>query len=543
MNLYFLFRQQTTVEEQSRIVQLEEELRLKRVEIEGLQAKVRGTEGTSSNGEVAPDQLEGQALQEEGHRETGETALTSCRQEVDSLKATLENKNQEISDLKHKVQQATKENMEMMDAWKAKFDTLVSDHQRSLEELKAVLNGDPAAPTSQEQDAQELRAALEALKLEHQLEMENLKAKHKIEAAVLTKEREDLSGRLHELREQRAENVQPRRAEVDGRSSKQALEESTEKLQRAERRLAEMERQQVELRERLELSEKNMTDYQALQKAQRESREEIQELEEKLRVTANQLQALQAGRYTSNDTANVIEDNEISDEKMKLKQNFEETMEKLLKREKEVSTLTCQVEALQSQLAAMEGKVCFSEKRAESLAKEKMCLEAELDAMTKKSHDASGQLVHISQELLKKERSLNELRVLLLESHRHSRDMEKDLNRDVRKAEWKVKEQKLQDDIKSLREKLLLLGRERSSPDHRRYSMLDPSALDSEVNRLRHRLFNTEDALRNALEHNQQVDQLVQAMRQRPDKSPAHAANSANGIHLQESNCPQEEKH
>lgn len=58
-------------------------------------------------------------------------------------------------------------------------------------------------------------------------------------------------------------------------------------------------------------------------------------------------------------------------------------------------------------------------------------------------------------------RSLNELRVLLLESHRHSRDMEKDLSRDVRKAEWKVKEQKLQDDIKSLREKLLLLVRVR----------------------------------------------------------------------------------
>lgn len=52
----------------------------------------------------------------------------------------------------------------------------------------------------------------------------------------------------------------------------------------------------------------------------------------------------------------------------------------------------------------MEGKVCSSEKRAESLSKEKICLEAELDAMTKKSHDASGQLVHISQELLKKER-------------------------------------------------------------------------------------------------------------------------------------------
>lgn len=52
-------------------------------------------------------------------------------------------------------------------------------------------------------------------------------------------------------------------------------------------------------------------------------------------------------------------------------------------------------------------------------------------------------------------RSLNELRVLLLGAHRHSRDMEKDLH----KAEWKVKEQKLQDDIKTLREKLLLLVR------------------------------------------------------------------------------------
>lgn len=33
-----------------------------------------------------------------------------------------------------------------------------------------------------------------------------------------------------------------------------------------------------------------------------------------------------------------------------------------------------------------------------------MRLETELESMTKKSHDASGQLVNISQELLKKER-------------------------------------------------------------------------------------------------------------------------------------------
>lgn len=161
----------------------------------------------------------------------------------------------------------------------AKFDTLVNNHQRSLEELKAKLSSDPAAAAGQEQDVQELRATLEALKMEHQLETENLKTKHKIEAAILTKEREDLCGRLQELKDQ-------------GRA-----EAAADKLQKAERL-------QAELRERLELSEKKMTDYQALQKAQAESQEEIRKLEEKLRVTANQLQAIQADRYTSHD-ANV----------------------------------------------------------------------------------------------------------------------------------------------------------------------------------------------------------------------------------------------
>ncbi|XP_034033636.1 CAP-Gly domain-containing linker protein 2 isoform X2 [Thalassophryne amazonica] len=544
--------EQTTVEEKSRIVQLEEELSLRRAEIQNLQDQLRGPEDDNA---VTPQQSDsGSSAQPGQEHHSGmkgkhEAALRASQQEVDSLKTVVDKQNQEIYYMKRKLQQATKENMEMMDTWKAKFDTLVSDHQHSLEELKVTLSRDRGAPAGQEEDAQELRAALESLKMEHQLEVENLKAKHKIEAAILTKEREDLCGRLQEATDQLAEGSQTWRTDAEAKSSKQALEEVAEKLQKAEQRLAEVEKLHVErdhsakeLREQLELSEKKMMDYQALQKAQAKSQEEIQKLEEELRVTTNQLQAIQADRYTSHD-ANVIEDNEISDEKMKLKQNIEETMERLLKREKEVSTLTSQVEAHRSQTSALEAKIRLWEKKAEALSRENMRLETELESLTKKSHDASGQLVSISQELLKKERSLNELRVLLLESHRHSRDLEKDLSRDVHKAEWKVKEQKLQEDIKTLREKLLLLGRERASPDHRRYSMLDPSALDSEVNRLRQRLLSTEDTLRNALEHNQQVDQLVQAMRWHPEKSPVHGANSANGIHHQESDRTQDEQH
>uniref|UniRef100_A0A3Q4MT35 CAP-GLY domain containing linker protein 2 n=1 Tax=Neolamprologus brichardi TaxID=32507 RepID=A0A3Q4MT35_NEOBR len=498
-------RRQTTVEEKSRIMQLEEELSLRRAEITNLQVQLKGADASWQKADRA-DAAQGSDAQPETlllreqllsagreHykesselREKYETASAASQQEIDSLKAVVEKQNVEINDMKQKVQQAAKENVEMMDTWKDKFDTLVSDHQRSLEELKATLSSNHTATEGQEQDTQELRATLESLKMEHQLEVENLKAKHKIEAAILTKEREDLCARLQEAKDQLAEGNQSWRAELEAKSGKHALEAATDKLQKAEQRLADMETLQMEqnkraeeLRERLELSEKQMTDYQALQKAQEASQEEIQKLEEKLRVTANQLQAIQAERFTSNDRG-------IS---WLLCCFSAETMEKLLKREKEVSTLTSQVEALKSQIGGKQ---------------------------------ARG------------------LRVLLLESHRHSRDMDKDLSREVHKAEWKVKEQKLQDDIKTLREKLLLLGRERSSPDHRRYSMLDPSALDSEVTRLRQRLLSTEEALRNALEHNQQVDQLVQAMRKNPEKSPVHGANSANGIHHQESHSAQD---
>uniref|UniRef100_A0A8C5HNQ9 CAP-Gly domain-containing protein n=1 Tax=Gouania willdenowi TaxID=441366 RepID=A0A8C5HNQ9_GOUWI len=495
LHMLYIQRLQTTVEEQSRIMQLEKELTLRRAEVQGLQAQLKGADFASQHrtGDEAPGS-------DSCVSHEYESALAAKQQEMETLRTVVEKQNQEISDLKQKLQQETKENMEMMDSWKAKFDTLVSNHQQSLEDLKATLSADHTSSEGQQKDGQELRAILESMKMEHQLEVENLKAKHKIEAAILIKEREDLCTRLQEASDQLAEG----RAREEPKGEKQQME----KDKRVE-----------ELREGLELSEKKMTDYQALQNAQAESREEIKRLEEELRVTANQLQAIQADCYSSHD-ANVIEDNDISDEKLKSRQNIEETMEKLIKREKEIVTLTAQVEALKTQLGALEGKVRSGEKRAEALAREKARVESELESLTRKSHDASGQLVSISQDLLKKERSLNELRVLLLESRRHSRDLEKDLNREVHKAEWKVTEQKLQDDIKSLREKLLLLGRERASPDHRRYSMLEPSALDSEVSRLQQRLLSTEDALRNALEHNQQVDQLVQAMRRHPEKSP-----------------------
>lgn len=552
--------EQTTVEDKSRVMQLEEELTLRKAEVEELQARLQraspsGPEGAETLGSEAlalREQLlsAGREHREESSqlRERYEAMLSASRQESERLKGTQERQSQEISDLRQRLQQATRENMEMMDNWKAKLDALVGDHQRALEELKASLTSDRGASEGDKGDVPEI--PWESLRMEQQLEVENLKAKHEIEVAVVTKERDDLRTRLQELRGQLEESEENARVQVETRSTQHALDvkDTSDKLQKAELRVVELERVQVEqgrntqrLKEQLELAEKKMADYEALQSAEAQSRVEILTLKEKLRVSENRLQAIEDDHTTQD--ANMIENNDSSEEKITLKQTMEETLEKLTKREKEVSTLTTQVDDLKTQITAMEGKVRSGEKKADALLREKARLEAELETMTKKSHDASGQLVLISQELLKKERSLNELRVLLLESPRHSPGVDRDLSREVHKAEWKMKEQKLQDDIKTLREKLLLLGRETSSPDHRRYSMMEPSTTDTEVTRLRHRLLSTEEALRTALEHNQEVDQLVQAMRMRPDKSQAHSgANSANGIH-QDTTLTEEEQH
>ncbi|XP_065140307.1 CAP-Gly domain-containing linker protein 2 isoform X1 [Paramisgurnus dabryanus] len=557
---------QTTVEEKSRVIQLEEELAVRKSEVEELQARLqRGSlatdagSGVSSEALVLREQLlsVGREHREESSqlRERYEASLSISQKEVERLKASTERQSQEISDLKQRLQQATRENMEMMDSWKTKLDALVGDHQRALEELKASLTGDRGAAESTggegEGTTPEMRAALESLRMEHQLEVENLKAKHEIDAAVMAKEREDLRARLQELRDQLVESEENWKIQVEIKSNQHVLElrEVSEKLQKAELRIGELYKSNEErdrpvqlLKEQLELAEKKMVDYEALQKAEAQSRAEILSLQEKLRVSENRLQAVEAVHTTKD--VNMIENNDNSEEKIKLKQNMEETLEKLTKREKEVSTLTTQVDALKTQITALEEKVHLGEKKADGLVKEKTRLEGELESMTKKSHDASGQLVIISQELLKKERSLNELRVMLLESPRHSPGVDRDLIREVHRTEWRQKEQKLQDDIKSLREKLLMLGRERSSPDHRRYSMMDPSTSDTEVSRLRQRLLNTEEALRSALEHNQHVDQLVQAMYTRPDKHQAHAsANSANGIHQEDTSFTHEEEH
>ncbi|XP_039561711.1 CAP-Gly domain-containing linker protein 2 isoform X2 [Passer montanus] len=552
----------TTVAEQSRILQLEEELSLRRSEVDELRQCLQSSQqaespehslGLHSEALRLRDQL--LSVNKEHQKESSqlkekyEKTLKKYQQEMEKLKSVNEKYSQEIVDLKHKVQQATNENMGLMDNWKSKLDTLASDHQKSLEDLKATLN---SGPDSQHKEIVELKAVVESIKLEHQLELENLKAKHDIETAVHIKEKESLKLKLQEALDEVEKSNSNWKMQLESKSSQHLLElqDVKDKCRDAELRVHELEKLHDEytdqtqaiafLKEQISLAEKKMLDYETLQKTEAHSKQEIQRLQEKVLVLENKLQSMEALHPSQH--ANMIETNDISEEKINMKQTMEDLQDKLSKRDKEVSSLVTQTETLRAQVSALENKCKTAEKKADSVLKEKKRLEGELEALTKKTHDASGQLVLISQELLKKERSLNELRALLLEANRHSPGPERDLSREVHKAEWRLKEQKLKDDIKGLREKLVVLDREKAAPEQRRYSLIDPSS-ESEVIRLQHRLVSTEDVLRNALEHGHQMEKLMEAMRLSSEKTQTVGnSGSANGIHQQDKSHKQEEK-
>lgn len=555
--------EQTTVAEQTRIQLLEEELNIRRNEIEDLQHCLLNSSQSDLPEQKIGLQTEALRLRDQllsaskehqkessQQRDKYEEKMKRYQQEIEKLKAGNEKHVLEIGELKKKLEQATKENIGMMDSWKSKLDSLVSDHQRSLEDLKGSL---VTSPDSQHKEIVELKASVESLKMEHQLEIENLKAKNEIEIAVHIKERETLKTKLQEIRDELEEGNNNWKTQLESKNNQhlKELQDIKDKHREAEQQLCGLQKLQADyndqtqaiafLKEQILAAEKKMQDYDILQKADSRSKQDIQRLQGTVLVLENKLQSMEVLHSSQN--PNMIETNDISEEKIKMKKTVEDLQIKLGKRDKEVSSMSAHIESLRAQINALESKCKSGDKKMDSLVKDNKKLEVELEAFSRKSHDASGQFVMISQELLKKERSLNELRSLLLEANRHSPGPEKDLSREVHKADWRSKEQKLKEEIMALREKLMVLDKEKSGADQRRYSLIDP-ATESEVLRLQHRLVSTEDALRIALDQGQQMEKLMEAMRSSTEKFQMTGnSGSSNGIHQQDKAHKQEENH
>ncbi|XP_072261596.1 CAP-Gly domain-containing linker protein 2 [Pyxicephalus adspersus] len=570
----------TTVAEQTRIQQLEEELSLRRNEIEDLQNCLMNSSqsetpehnlGLQTQALRLRDQLLSASKEHQKEssqqRDKYEKNIKRYQQEIEKLKASNEKYVQEIGEFKKKLEQATKENIGMMDSWKSKLDSLVSDHQKSLQDLKGSL---VISPDSQHKEIVELKASHESLKMEHQLELENLKAKNEIEIAVHIKERETLKIKLQEVKDEVEEVNNNWRSQLESKTNQhlKELQDIKDKCREAEQRVCELEKlhagysdqtQAISyLKEQISTAEKKMQDYDMLQKADTRNKQEIQRLQEKILVLENKLQSIQDIHASQN--ANVpykmmantltrgivlayVAFSLILLLNLNIFSFFLDLQLKLNKRDKEVSSMSAHIESLRAQINALESKCKSGDRKVDSLVKDNKKLEVELEAFSRKSHDASGQFVLVSQDLLKKERSLNELRALLLEASRHSPGPEKDLSREVHKADWRSKEQKLKEEIKVLREKLMALDKEKSREDQRRYSLIDPST-ESEVLKLQQRLVSTEDALRIALDQGHQMEKLLEAMRSSAEKSRMTGnSGSANGIHQQDKAHKQEENH
>lgn len=299
--------------EQSRVLQLEEELSLRRGQIEELQQCLRHSGPPPADHPEAAETLRLRerllSSSQEQPRESGalrdkyEKALRAYQAEVEKLRAANEKYAQEVVDLKAKVQQATSENMGLMDNWKSKLDSLASDHQKSLEDLKATLNSGPGA---QQKEIGELKAVMEGIKMEHQLQLGNLRAKHDIETAVHVKEKEGLRQKLQEAQEELAGLRQHWRAQLEAQAGQHRLElqEAQDRRRDAELRVHELEKLDAEyrgqaqaiefLKEQISLAEKKMLDHELLQRSEAQSKQEAERLREKLLVAENRLQAVES---------------------------------------------------------------------------------------------------------------------------------------------------------------------------------------------------------------------------------------------------------
>lgn len=292
--------------EKSRVLQLEEELSLRRGEIQELQQCLLQSGPPPQDHPEAAETLRLRerllSASKEHQRDSSllqdkyEKMLKTYQAEVDKLRTANEKYAQEVADLKAKVQQATSENMGLMDNWKSKLDSLASDHQKSLEDLKATLNSGPGA---QQKEIGELKALVEGIKMEHQLELGNLQAKHDLETAMLGKEKEGLRQKLQEAQEELAGLQQHWRAQLEEQASQHRLElqEAQDQCRDAQLRVQELEGLDVEyrgqaqaiefLKEQISLAEKKMLDFEMLQR-------EGERLREKLLVAENRLQAVES---------------------------------------------------------------------------------------------------------------------------------------------------------------------------------------------------------------------------------------------------------
>uniref|UniRef100_H3DEG4 CAP-Gly domain containing linker protein 1 n=1 Tax=Tetraodon nigroviridis TaxID=99883 RepID=H3DEG4_TETNG len=341
-----------------------------------------------------------------------------------------------------------KENAESVELWRSKLESAVASHKEAIEELKVSFSKGAGV---QMEELVETKSALERLKLEHTLALEEAGAKQEAAARVWAAEKQAADARLLALTEERERLEDALRSSVE-RAEEQHLVEMEDvlgKLHAAELRVKELEERETVLTQQTEDKDREtkeqMAEMVALRSQVAQNNEEMVTLKKQLEVVQSQgsdqgakvvelscqlesgqqeVLSLQKSLAASKQEKEALDKelaclkqnlSESTEEKTKSAKTMQEALDQLSKKEEEYTSLTAESETLRSQLAGLERKLKTAAEALEQHVKDKRKLETDMSEMMKQSGDSSAQLTKMNQDLIEKERKLEDFQSQLAE--------------------------------------------------------------------------------------------------------------------------------
>uniref|UniRef100_H2LN87 CAP-Gly domain containing linker protein 1 n=1 Tax=Oryzias latipes TaxID=8090 RepID=H2LN87_ORYLA len=502
-----------TVSERSRIMELERDLSLRTREVADLQLRVgiqQSSEG--SKPDLSPlleeikslrDQL---AAQEAKWKEDvgkykekiGQEKLHS--EALAQLQAATMRLSSDKEQLEMRLSQAEKENADSVELWRSKLDSAIACHQQAMEELKVSLSKGSDAQT---EELVETKSALEKLKMQYMSALEEAAAKHQAATSAWTQEMEELKTQLFSLTEDKERLEETLRSSIEKVEEQHLveMEDVLGKLHAAEIRVKELEEKDARLaqdtQDKDRETKEQMAEMKALQSQLQKANQELEGLKSKLEDVQNhgnnqvikvgemssqleekqqEVLTLQQSLLTANQKNETLEQEfealkqkltDSTDEMTKSAQILHEKLEILHQKENECTSLTTELESHRSQLAGMERKLRAGDEKLEQLLKDKNKLENDISEMMKASGDSSVQLTKMNEDLMQKERRLEELQNQLAEAKEKVAQANEMLQQELSSKEQQIKETKDAhlNQISSLQEKITTMEKNLAEKD------------------------------------------------------------------------------
>uniref|UniRef100_A0A3P9MGQ4 CAP-GLY domain containing linker protein 1a n=1 Tax=Oryzias latipes TaxID=8090 RepID=A0A3P9MGQ4_ORYLA len=503
-----------TVSERSRIMELERDLSLRTREVADLQLRV----GIQQSSEGSKPDLSPLLEEIKSLRDQLAAQEAKCKEDVGKYKEKIEGQEKLHSEalaqlqaatmrlssdkeqLEMRLSQAEKANADSVELWRSKLDSAIACHQQAMEELKVSLSKGSDAQT---EELVETKSALEKLKMQYVSALEEAAAKHQAATSAWTQEMEGLKTQLFSLTEDKERLEETLRSSIEKVEEQHLveMEDVLGKLHAAEIRVKELEEKDAKLaqdtQDKDRETKEQMAEMKALQSQLQKANQELEGLKSKLEDVQNQgnnqvikvgemssqleekqqeVLTLQQNLLTANQKNETLEQEfealkqkltDSTDEMTKSAKFLHEKLEILHQKENECTSLTTELESHRSQLAGMERKLKAGDEKLEQLLKDKNKLENDISEMMKASGDSSVQLTKMNEDLMQKERRLEELQNQLAEEKEKVAQANEMLQQKLSSKEQQIKETKDAhiNQIISLQEKITTMEKNLAEKD------------------------------------------------------------------------------